>query len=299
MWRRPSCCLTRVEAGRLAAPGSLNGSGAAGHDHHLLRHFRSSAAYRCRIAFNLKGCDAGDGVCSSAQGRTAADAFLALNAQGLVPALAQDGRHSHAIAGDYRMAGRRRSLTRRCCRATRGCGRNAGRSPLSIACDIHPLQNLRVLDYLRQISGRIRPGSMAGAAAVIESGLSAFEAQSNRWARPAISVSAIRRRSLIFASCPSFFPPRGSVPISARWRRSGASRRRRTRIPPSMRRTRPGSLIPKRKAQRLFRRRAVLWPHRACGAGRRCAQMPAEPAAQPALAKSRRGNDHGFSTADM
>lgn len=117
-------------------------------------YFRSSAAYRCRIAFNLKGIETeltsvhlrrGGGEQKSEQ-------YRALNPQGLVPALEIDGlvlTQSLAIIEwldetypqpPLLPANKdERALVRAFSQA--------------IACDIHPLQNLRVLDYLRSNLG--------------------------------------------------------------------------------------------------------------------------------------------------
>jgi maleylpyruvate isomerase len=115
----------------------------------LHNYFRSSAAYRVRIAMNLKGLDyqyipvhlTRDG------GQQFQDAYKSLNPQQLVPLLDDGGVHvtqSLAII-EYldekfpqfpllpdSMAGRAR----------------VRQIAMAIACDIHPLQNLRVLKYL-------------------------------------------------------------------------------------------------------------------------------------------------------
>lgn len=117
----------------------------------LYSYWRSSAAYRVRIALNLKGLDyairpvhlVNDG------GQQHAAAYRALNPQQLVPTLV-DGerviRQSLAIIeylddaypdtppmlpSDQRERARVRGLA------------------LAVACDIHPLGNLRVLQYLK------------------------------------------------------------------------------------------------------------------------------------------------------
>ncbi|PID60589.1 MAG: maleylacetoacetate isomerase [Gammaproteobacteria bacterium] len=111
-------------------------------------YFRSSAAYRCRIALNLKGIDHEFVPVSLLGGDQRSESYLALNPQGLVPALEVDGQvftQSLAIIewlDEYQpepaLLPADRDLRARA-RAFAGV----------IACDIHPLQNLRVLNFLR------------------------------------------------------------------------------------------------------------------------------------------------------
>ncbi|MGL4496292.1 MAG: maleylacetoacetate isomerase [Beijerinckiaceae bacterium] len=142
-------------------------------------YFRSSAAYRCRIAFNLKGLEPETVFVHLRKGEQRGVAFLGVNPQGLVPALEEGGQiltqslaiiewldethpHPPLLPND--------PWARAQCRAL----------ALSIACDIHPLQNLRVLDYLRSHFGQDQAGVDAWCRRWIESGLAAFEAQLNR-----------------------------------------------------------------------------------------------------------------------
>jgi maleylacetoacetate isomerase len=115
----------------------------------LYDYFRSSAAYRVRIALNLKGVVPDERTyVHLRKGSQRAQDYLALNPQGLVPALALDDGHvltqslaiieyldeTHPepplLPADPVARARVRALA------------------LSIACDIHPLDNLRVLNYL-------------------------------------------------------------------------------------------------------------------------------------------------------
>ena len=140
-------------------------------------YFRSSAAYRVRIALNLKGLayesvpvhllrDGGEHLTSN---------YLKLNPQGLVPAFEDSGavltqslaiieylEETHAepalLPADPIERARVRALA------------------LAIACDIHPLNNLRVLNY---VSGEMAQGDdsrLAWYRHWTESGLAAVEA---------------------------------------------------------------------------------------------------------------------------
>ena len=115
----------------------------------LYDYFRSSAAYRVRIALNLKGTkpDERTFVHLRMGGQRAQD-YLALNPQGLVPALALDEgtvlTQSLAIVEYLDETHPEPPLL-----PADPIGRARVRAiALSIACDIHPLNNLRVLNYL-------------------------------------------------------------------------------------------------------------------------------------------------------
>ena len=115
----------------------------------LYDYFRSSAAYRVRIALNLKGVapDERTFVHLRMGGQRAQD-YLALNPQGLVPALALDDgavlTQSLAIVEYLDETHPQPPLL-----PADAEGRARVRSiALAIACEIHPLNNLRVLNYL-------------------------------------------------------------------------------------------------------------------------------------------------------
>ena len=116
----------------------------------LYTYWRSSAAFRVRIALKLKGMDyecVPKHLLRSGGEQRAPD-YLALNPQGLVPALDHDGTlvtqslaiceyleeihpEPRLLPGDAAARAQVRSMA------------------LTVACDIHPLNNLRVLQYLR------------------------------------------------------------------------------------------------------------------------------------------------------
>ena len=115
----------------------------------LYDYFRSSAAYRVRIALNLKGVqpDERTFVHLRMGGQRAQD-YLALNPQGLVPALALDDGHvltqSLAIVEYLDETYPDPPLL-----PSGAAARARVRAiALAIACEIHPLNNLRVLNYL-------------------------------------------------------------------------------------------------------------------------------------------------------
>lgn len=139
-------------------------------------YFRSSSSYRCRIAFNLKGLEydfvpvhlVKDG------GHQKTAEFRALNPQGLVPALEVGDEvltQSPAILewldetypepkllpDDLLERARVRAFTQ------------------VIACEIHPLQNLRVLQYLKGEYGQEQDGINAWCQRWIGDGLAACE----------------------------------------------------------------------------------------------------------------------------
>jgi maleylpyruvate isomerase len=114
-------------------------------------YFRSSASYRVRIALNLKGLAAEHRSHHLRKGEQRDPAYLALNPQGLVPTLIDDAGHALTqslaiiewldethptpalLPSDALQRARVRAFA------------------LAIACDIHPVQNLKVLARLREL----------------------------------------------------------------------------------------------------------------------------------------------------
>lgn len=110
--------------------------------------WRSSAAYRVRIALNLKAIDHTQINYALSKGDHKAEEFVAKNPQGLVPALEVNGKiYTQSIAIiEYldHMSAENRLLPLDAEERAR-----VQSIAYSIACEIHPLNNLRVLKYLR------------------------------------------------------------------------------------------------------------------------------------------------------
>jgi len=114
----------------------------------LYDYFRSSAAYRVRIALTLKGLAPERAFVHLRRGAQRADDYLALNPQGLVPSLVTDTgevlTQSLAIIEWLDEVYREPPLL-----PSTAAERVRVRAlALAIACDIHPLNNTRVLAYL-------------------------------------------------------------------------------------------------------------------------------------------------------
>ena len=141
----------------------------------LYDYFRSSAAYRVRIALNLKGVDyesrpvdLRDDVQKSAD-------YRALNPQGLVPTLEIDGHkltQSLAIIVYLDQRFPDPALMPR----DPADGAHVRAMAMIVACDIHPLNNLRVLKYLKRELEHSQDEIDAWYAHWVTEGLSALEA---------------------------------------------------------------------------------------------------------------------------
>lgn len=142
----------------------------------LYDYFRSSASYRVRIALNLKGLAYDSVPVSLLDNAQRAPEYLSKNPQGLVPALL-DGEQlltqSLAICEYLEETYPQPALL-----PNDAIGRARVRAlALSIACDIHPLNNLRVLRRLEAQFTADQAGKDAWYQHWIQSGFEAFEQQ--------------------------------------------------------------------------------------------------------------------------
>ena len=140
----------------------------------LYDYFRSSAAYRVRIALNLKGIDYESVPVNLAEGAQKEAGYRARNPQGFVPMLEMEGQRltqSLAII-DWLDA---TVPEPRLVPADPADRSHAMALALAIACDIHPLNNLRVLKYLGGPLGQDEETRNAWYAHWIAEGFAALE----------------------------------------------------------------------------------------------------------------------------
>lgn len=119
----------------------------------LYDYWRSSASYRVRIALNLKGVAYKSVPTSLLEGEHKAAQYVARNPQGFVPMLSIDGHdltQSLAII-DYLDA---KYPDPKMVSANPADRAQTLAQALLIAADIHPINNLRVLKYLKERMGQ-------------------------------------------------------------------------------------------------------------------------------------------------
>lgn len=142
----------------------------------LIGYFRSSAAFRVRIALNLKGIEVEHASRHLRKGEQAASDYVALNPQKLVPALVLDDgavlTQSLAIMEYLEETHPEPALLPK-----DPVGRARVRAlSLIVSADIHPIQNLRVMGYLRDKFGQTEESAFAWSRHWIETGFDAYEA---------------------------------------------------------------------------------------------------------------------------
>jgi maleylacetoacetate isomerase len=141
----------------------------------LYDYFRSSAAYRVRIALNLKGVDFESRQIDLRDDQQRSDNYRTLNPQGLVPMMEIDGHRltqSLAIINYLDLRYPNQPLIP----ASAADRAHVVAMALTVACDIHPLNNLRVLRYLKNELGHSQDQIDVWYAHWIDEGLPALEA---------------------------------------------------------------------------------------------------------------------------
>ena len=142
----------------------------------LYTFFRSSASYRVRIALNLKGIAYEQAPIHLRRGggEQLMPAYRAINPQALVPALDDDGKiltQSLAII-EYLEEKYPKPPLLPSDRADKALVRSMA---MIIACEVHPIQNLRVLNHVKKQYGQTDEQVNQWAQHWIDLGLSSLE----------------------------------------------------------------------------------------------------------------------------
>lgn len=142
----------------------------------LIGYFRSSAAFRVRIALNLKGIEVEHASRHLRKGEQSSPDYAALNPQKLVPALVLDDgtvlTQSLAILEYLEETHPEPAILPR-----DAVGRARVRAlSLIVSADVHPIQNLRVMGYLRTKFGQTEESAFAWSRHWIETGFESYEA---------------------------------------------------------------------------------------------------------------------------
>jgi maleylpyruvate isomerase len=142
-------------------------------------YWRSGTSYRTRIALNMKGVAYRQAPVDLRAGVQRSQPFRELNPQGLVPALeTPDGvlTQSSAILEWLEESYPEPPLLPR-----NGASRAIVRAmAMTVACDIHPLNNLRVMKYLKDTLGQPQERMNVWAGHWIAEGFSALELMISR-----------------------------------------------------------------------------------------------------------------------
>jgi maleylacetoacetate isomerase len=140
----------------------------------LFGYFRSSAAFRVRIALNLKGLAYEDAFIHLRRGDQRGADFLVVNPQGLVPALDTDELTLIQSMAIIEYLDETRPAPPLMPSDPAGRARVRALADI-VACDIHPINNLRVLRYLSRPLGHDQAAIETWYNHWIATGFQAFE----------------------------------------------------------------------------------------------------------------------------
>lgn len=140
----------------------------------LYGYFRSSAAFRVRIALNLKGLAADTASIHLRRNEQTTSDYLRVNPQGLVPALEDGGQTLIQSLAIIEYLDERYPRPPLLPRDPAERARVRGLAQI-VACDIHPINNLRVLRYLARNFGQDESGIGAWYNHWIAAGFAALE----------------------------------------------------------------------------------------------------------------------------
>jgi len=141
----------------------------------LYNFFRSGTSHRLRIALNLKGLDYDYVAVDLRSEEHLGAAFKALNPQGLVPALVDGDRVLTQSPAIIEWLEERYPAPPLLPANIDDRARVRALAAI-IGCDIHPINNRRILEYLRKALGCDEAAVLAWCATWIEAGFEALEA---------------------------------------------------------------------------------------------------------------------------
>jgi maleylpyruvate isomerase len=142
----------------------------------LYTYFRSSAAYRVRIALQLKGIDAEYAFVDLRRdgGDQKKPEYVARNPQRLIPLLVEDDFVLNQSLAILEYLEERHPLPPLLPGDARGRAHVRALACM-VCCDVHPLQNMRVQEYIKREFGRGEKAVLAWVQHWIDDGLTALE----------------------------------------------------------------------------------------------------------------------------